>query len=427
MRARAGILVTGTEVLTGRVADANGPWLAEELRRSGVEVGQVAVVGDRPDDLLAALRHLAATNDLVVTTGGLGPTADDLTAAVVARFQGREMAEDPALRERIGAIVERLYAQRGWDSPAAEVDAGTAKQALVPRGARVLEPAGTAPGLVVPAGEAGGPPVVVLPGPPGELRRMWPAALAAPEVRDALADAVPLLEETVRIWGPPEAELAGLLRDHETRHDAAGLEVSTCLRDGELEVVTRHSPEAAEDYRRLERALVERFGGQVFATDGRTVDRVVADLLVERGATVATAESCTAGLVAGRLADLPGSSRYLLGGFVTYANEAKTAEVAVPEELLARHGAVSEEVALAMADGARARLGTTYGLSTTGVAGPDGGTADKPVGLVHIAVTTADRRWHRALRLSGDRAAIRGRSVTCLLHLLREAVAGTAD
>ncbi|TIC87642.1 competence/damage-inducible protein A [Nocardioides sp. GY 10113] len=423
MRARAGIVVTGTEVLTGRVADANGSWLAEELRRLGVDVGQVVVVGDRAADLLAALRFLAASHDLVITTGGLGPTADDLTAAVVADFQARPLAPDVALQTRIQRIVERLYADRGWDSPAAEVRAGTAKQALVPRGARVLEPTGTAPGLVVPAPDGhDGPPVLVLPGPPRELRAMWPAALAAPEVAAALAGAVTLHEETIRIWGPPEAELAGLLRDHEARHGLDDLEVSTCLRDGELEVVTRFAPEAAAAYRSLTAALVDRFGARVFSTDGRTVDRVLADLLVARGATVATAESCTAGLVAGRLADLPGSSRYLLGGFVTYANEAKTAEVGVPEQLLRQVGAVSEEVAVAMAAGARERLGTTYGLSTTGVAGPDGGTPEKPVGLVHVAVVSQDGVRHRALRLGGGRDAIRARSVTSLLHLLREVV-----
>ncbi|TYL55985.1 competence/damage-inducible protein A [Nocardioides sp. BGMRC 2183] len=424
-RARAGIVVTGTEVLTGRVTDANGPWLVEELRARGVEVGQVIVVGDRPADMASALRYLAPHHELLITTGGLGPTADDLTAAVVAEVQQRPMRVDAALESRIQAIVDRLYAVRGWDTHRDDVRAGVRKQALVPDGAHVLEPTGTAPGLVVPAPDSTpGPPVLVLPGPPRELQAMWPAAVAAPLVEAALAGAVPLLQSTVRVWGPPEAELAAVLRTHDAEHDVSGLEITTCLREGELEVVTRYSPAAQDAYTELEATLNSAFGDRVFSTDGRTVDRLVADLLVDAHATVATAESCTAGLVAARLADLPGSSRYLIGGYVTYANEAKSAAVGVPADLIAEVGAVSKEVAVAMAEGARHRAGTTYGLSVTGVAGPDGGSADKPVGLVHIAAAGPDRTRQRELRLGGGRDVIRARSVTCVLHLLREALTG---
>lgn len=420
---RAGIVVTGTEVLTGRVTDANGPWLAEELRRRGVDVGRTVVVGDRRDDLASALRYLAGDHDLVITTGGLGPTADDLTAAVVAEVQRRPLALDEALRSRISDIVRRIYLDRGWDTPGADIEAGTRTQALVPQGARVLEPTGTAPGLVVPGPDGSStPPVVVLPGPPGELQRMWPAALADPLVAAVLGDGVELHQRTVRIWGPPEAELAAVLREHESRHDVAGLEVTTCLRGGELEIVTRFAPAAADAYADLESSLLGHFADQVFSTDGRDVDRIVADALVATGASVATAESCTAGLVAGRLGDLAGSSAYLVGGFVTYADEAKTAEVGVPAELIAEVGAVSAEVAVAMAEGARRRLGTTYGLATTGVAGPGGGSAAKPVGLVHIAVAGPGGTRGRELRLGGGRSAVRARSVTAVLHLLREVI-----
>lgn len=428
---RAAIVVTGTEVLTGRVPDANGPWLAEELRRHGVDVGRTVVVGDRPDDLVAALRHLAADHDLVITTGGLGPTADDLTAAVVAEVQERPMELDEALEGRIAAIVTERYAARGWDTPGADIAAGTRKQALVPRGAHVLEPTGTAPGLVVPPPESAhgpdGPPVLVLPGPPGELQRMWPSALEDPLVAAVVGGGRVLHQRTVRIWGPPEAELAALLREHDAGHDTTALEVTTCLRDGELEVVTRFAPAGSEAYAALELALLDHFGDRVYSIDGRDVDRVVADALRFGGATVATAESCTAGLLAGRLADLAGSSDYLVGGFVTYADAAKTAEVGVPADLIARLGAVSAEVAVAMAEGARARLGTTYALSTTGVAGPGGGSAAKPVGLVHVAVAGPERTWHRELRLGGTRAAIRLRSVTAALHLLREVLTDAVE
>lgn len=420
MSVRAGVVVTGTEVLTGRVADANGPWLAEALRAEGVDVGQVVVVGDRPEDMAAALAHLAAGCDLVITTGGLGPTADDLTAEVVGSFQGRPLEPDPALRERVAAIVERLARDRGWDP--AHHAAGIDKQSLVPRGARVLEPTGTAPGLVVPpAGD--GPPVVVLPGPPAELRAMWPDALAAPEVAAVLARGEELRQQTVRIAGPPEAELAAVLRDHEARADTTGLEVTTCLRDGELEVVTRHAPSAAERYDALVAALRSAFGAQVYSTDGRTVDDVVADALVAAGATVATAESCTGGLVAARLTERAGSSAYVLGGVVSYANSAKRDVLGVDEEVLASVGAVSREVAVAMAHGARERLGATYGVSTTGVAGPGGGTADKPVGLVHVCLAWEGGERHERLLLGGSRSHVRARTVSRVLHLLRERLA----
>ncbi|WP_380168419.1 competence/damage-inducible protein A [Jannaschia sp. R86511] len=423
MGARAAVLVTGTEVLTGRVADANGPWLAERLRELGADIGAVTVVGDRPEDLASALRHLRAGHDLVVTTGGLGPTADDLTVQVVADVLDRPTVVDEALQGRIAAVVARLSTARGWSATSPGMVAGTRKQALVPAGARVLEPVGTAPGLVLP-GDAGGPPVLVLPGPPSELQAMWRAALTDPVVAAALrlGEPVSLRQETVRATGLPEAELADLLRGHESDHgplEGAGLEVTTCLRDGDLEVVTRFRPEADAAYARLVGSLQEHFGTAVYSTDGSTLDEVVAAGLRARGWTVATAESCTAGLLAGRLADLPGSSDYLVGGVVAYRDQVKTAELGVPADLLSAHGAVSEQVAVAMARGARARFGTTLAVSVTGVAGPGGARPGKPVGLVHVALAGPDGTEHRELRLGGGRAQVRARTVTSCLHLLR--------
>lgn len=423
MVVRAGVVVTGTEVLTGRVPDANGPWLAERLRLLGVDVGRVVVVGDRREDLADAVRFLAADHQLVITTGGLGPTADDLTAEVVAEVQGRPAHLDEALEGQIAEIVAGLHTRRGWGPPGRAAAAGVRKQAMVPDGARVLAPVGTAPGLVVPPASGQGPPVVVLPGPPGELRPMWDDAVGDPLVRAALAGAAELRQATIRLWGPPEAELAEMLREHEDGPDAAGfsdLEVTTCLRDGELEVVTRYALDAQPAYEALLAAVHARFGTAVFSDDGRSIDEVVADLLLAREATVATAESCTAGLLAGRLADRPGSSAYLLGGFVTYADDVKTSQLGVDPDLVARVGAVSQEVAVAMARGARERLGTTIGISVTGVAGPGGGTADKPVGLVHVCVSTAGGDEPRELRLGGSRTHVRARTVASCLHLLRE-------
>jgi competence/damage-inducible protein CinA-like protein len=419
---RAGIVVTGTEVLTGRVADRNGPWLAEKLRELGVDVGHVVVVGDRPDDLWSALDFLAGTGvALVITSGGLGPTADDLTAQVVGDWQGRPSVVDPDLEQRIGAVVDRLMARRGWRADPEATAAGVRKQALVPAGATVLEPVGTAPGLVVPPEGRNGPTVLVLPGPPGELQGMWDAAVAAGPVQQALAGRVELRQETLRLWGTLESQLAATLRAHDA--ELGGLEITTCLRDGELEIVTRYAADAQPAYDRLTAAVQADFGDTLFSR-GPTLDELVAAGFADRGLTVATAESCTGGLLAARLTERPGSSAWVLGGVTAYANTAKEQLLDVPPELLAEHGAVSPEVAAALADGARARFGADVGVGITGVAGPGGGTADKPVGTVHLCAVGPDGRQARSLRLPGSRSAVRARSVIMAMHLLRVLLLG---
>jgi competence/damage-inducible protein CinA-like protein len=420
---RAGIVVTGTEVLTGRVSDRNGPWLAEQLRLLGVDVGHVVVVGDRPEDLRGALDFLAGTGvPLVITSGGLGPTADDLTAQVVGDFQGRPSWVDPALEQRIAVVVERLMARRGWRADPVATAAGVRKQARVPDGATVLEPVGTAPGLVVPPAEGrSGPTVLVLPGPPAELQGMWGSAVAAEATRAALAGASELRQETVRLWGTLEAELAGTLREHED--ELTGLEITTCLREGELEIVTRFAPSAQPAYDRLEAVLADVYADTLFSS-GPTLDDLVAGAFADRGLTVATAESCTGGLLAARLTERPGSSAWVLGGVTAYANSAKEQLVGVPPAVLEEHGAVSPEVAGALADGARVRFGADVGVGITGIAGPGGGLPDKPVGTVHICVAGPDGRQLRALRLPGSRTAVRERSVTMAMHLLRQLLLG---
>jgi nicotinamide-nucleotide amidase len=411
--------VTGTEVLTGRVSDRNGPWLAEQLRVDGVDVGYVLVVGDRPDDLRTALRFAGESADLVVTSGGLGPTADDLTAEIVADVQGRPLRLDVALERRIAVIVERLSAGRGWRLDPDATAAATRKEALVPQGATVLEPIGTAPGLVVPTADGRvGPPVVVLPGPPSELQAMWPAALADPAVQRALAQRAELRQRTLRLWGTPESELAATMRDAAAR--LTGLEITTCLRAGELEIVTRYGVADEPAYRDFAALVAATYPDTLFSPDGRTIDDIVADELVRRGLTIAIAESCTAGLLAGRLTERSGSSAYVLGGFVAYANSAKQQQLGVPAGLIESVGAVSAEVAEAMAVGARRRLGADIGVGVTGVAGPGGGSAAKPVGLVHLCVDGAGSTLARRVTLPGSRAEIRGRTVVVALHLIRE-------
>jgi nicotinamide-nucleotide amidase len=420
---RAGVVVTGTEVLTGRVSDRNGPWLAEALRALGVDVGSVVVVGDRPDDLRAALAFLADSGvDLVITSGGLGPTADDLTAAVVGDFQGRPSAVDPALEERIAAAVARLSARRGWPMDPAATAAGVAKQAQVPVGATVLEPVGTAPGLVVPVAEGrSGPPVLVLPGPPSELQGMWPQAVAAEPVRAALAAATELRQRTLRLWGTLESELAATLRRVDDQ--LTGLEVTTCLRDGELEIVTRYAPEAEPAYARLEEAVRADFGATLFS-DGPDVDALVAVALADRGWTVAVGESCTGGLLTARLTAAAGSSAWVLGGVAAYADSAKREFLDVPLATLAAVGAVSPGVAMALAEGARSRFGADVGLGVTGIAGPGGGTADKPVGTVHLTVAGPEGSLSRSAVLPGSREAVRQRTTTLAVHLLRRYLLG---
>jgi len=418
MGVRAGILVTGTEVLTGRVADRNGPWVAERLLELGVELAHITICGDRAADIGAQLRFLRDEDvDLIVTTGGLGPTADDMTVAIVAEFCGRDLLLDNAMEARIAAIVEKWMA-RFPDMDVEAVRAANRKQAMVPEGAFVLDPIGTAPGVVVP----GRPTVVVLPGPPKELQAMWPAAVATDAVAQAIAARTDYRQDTVRMFGVAESGLAETLRAAEAQ--VAGfdaLEITTCLRRGEVEMVTRYEPEGAHAYRALMDLVRDRHGAAVFSEDGSTVDEQVARLLTDR--RIATAESCTAGMLAARLTDRAGSSAYVAGGVVAYANEAKVGMLGVGPALIAEHGAVSSEVAEAMATGALTRFDADTAVAITGVAGPGGGTADKPVGTVWFCVALTDGAWvTRCVSVPGERSDVRERSTTVAMHLLRRAL-----
>jgi nicotinamide-nucleotide amidase len=430
---RAGIVVTGTEVLTGRVQDANGPWLADQLLELGVELAHITICGDRPEDIAAQLQFLASDGvDLIVTSGGLGPTADDMTVAMVAQFCGRELVLDPELEQTIANILKKLMGRReGVDFDA--VMAANRKQAMVPAGAQILNPVGTAPGVVVPGsagrseatGGLGTPTVVVLPGPPRELQPMWPRAVQTAAVQEAIAGRTVYRQDTVRMFGLPESGLAETLREAEQSVPGFDrLEITTCLRRGELEIVTRYEPDAAPVYEQLVGVLRAHHGRELFSTDGALVDDQVAELLA--GHTIATAESCTAGMVAARLTDRPGSSAYVAGGVVSYSNQAKTDLLGVAAELLATHGAVSEPVAEAMATGALQRFGADTAVAISGIAGPGGGTAEKPVGTVCFSVKLADGYTDtRTLLLPGNRSDVRERSTTVVMHMLRRALTAT--
>lgn len=443
---RAGILITGTEVLGGLIPDRNGPWLAERLRELGADLVQVTIVGDRPDEMLAALRSMVGRGlRLVVTSGGLGPTADDLTAAVVGELQGRDMVLDEALEARIAEIL-RPMAARWPDLDPRAVRESNRKQAVIPAGATVLGPVGTAPGLVVPPREGReGPAVVVLPGPPRELQAMWPQALASEPVLAVLAWAREYRRGILRLYGLPESEIAETLRAAERAGvPLERLEVTTCLRRGEIEIVTSYEPDAAAANEAFAAFVAKRHPGTLFSTDGSTVDEQVAALL--RGSqryaeeqspagppappsrTIATAESCTGGLLGGRLTELPGSSDYMLGGLVVYSNAAKISLAGVSSELIDRRGAVSEEVARGLADGARRALGADVGVGVTGIAGPGGGTPEKPVGLVWLSVSEGSgASITRSVRLPGSRADVRERATTVAMHLIRQLLMGDLD
>ncbi|WP_433293270.1 competence/damage-inducible protein A [Pseudonocardia sp. CA-142604] len=420
-RPRAAVIVTGSELLTGSITDRNGPWLARELGELGFEVAHVLLVGDRPDDLDAALRFAVNSGCvLVVTSGGLGPTADDLTAQIVASFAGVELVLDEDLREHIAGILRGWATRTGFGGPA--LDEANRKQAMVPRGATALLPVGTAPGLVVP--RPGGPLVVVLPGPPRELQGMWPAALEAPPFRELLAGVPAATSLSLRFFGLPESEIASTLREFDSEMDLSGVEVTTCLRRSELEVDLRPKPGAAVLAAELHGALAARHARHLVSDDGSTTDELLARALLERGWTVATGESCTGGMLASRLVDRPGSSAYVAGGVVAYSNTAKTQLLGVPAEMIEEHGAVSPEVARALADGARERFGADVGVGITGVAGPDGGTEAKPVGYVCFCVTTGDGLvLARDPRLPGGRSDVRERSTDLGMHLLLQAAA----
>jgi nicotinamide-nucleotide amidase len=417
---RAGILVTGTEVLTGRISDSNGPWVSERLAEQGVEVAHILVVADRPDDLEAGLRFMAGEGmNLIVTTGGLGPTADDLTAEVVGRFAGREMVLDQGMEAKIAEILRGFAKRFNFDEEA--VLEANRKQAMIPAGATPLDPVGTAPGLVVPAGERV---VIVLPGPPRELQPMWPVALETESVRAILGRATPLRGYTLRMFGVPESEIAKSLREIEAGGVELGaVEITTCLRRGEIEIDVRYRDEAQIVAKAVQEGLADRHRRHLFSLDGETIDSQVAKLL--RGRRVGLAESCSGGLMAARITDTPGASEYLAGSVVAYSNQAKAELLGVDRGLIEAKGAVSPEVAEAMAIGALERFSADVAVSITGIAGPDGGSEEKPVGLVCFNARLADgTSIAREPVIPGGRADIRERSALVGMHLLRILLSG---
>src|SRR5919107_467204 len=369
----AEIVTIGTEMLLGDLVDTNTAWISQRLAELGVAIYRHTTVGDNPERMVEALRQASSRSTLVITTGGLGPTSDDLTNACLSTLTGREMVEYPEAREHVNEMFKR-FGRKPTEN--------NYKQALFPEGTELIpSPVGTAMGALV---EWEGTLFATLPGVPVEMKTMFGETLE-PLIRSRSDGAI--ISKTLHFAGIGESALAEKVQDF---LDATDPTVAPLAGQGRvrLRITTRANTEeeAQEKIRPVEREVIARLDDYFFGEDDETLEGAVARLLEKRDATLALAESCTGGLLAKRLTDMPGSSAYFTEGLVTYSNEAKTRLLGVPEEMLAEHGAVSGPAAQAMAEGARRASGADYGLSVTGVAGPGGGTEEKPVGLVYVGV-----------------------------------------
>ena len=417
---RAAIVASGSELVRGDRNDRNGPFLAASLMALGVTPVRITVVGDDPADLEAALAEGLAY-DLLCISGGLGPTHDDRTVELLAKAAGAELRVDEQLASQIEETSRRVAARIG--RPYADFEEGVRKQATLPDGAIVVGLAGTAPALVL-AHESSV--AIVLPGPPRELQALWPGALDTAPVRRVLARARAPRRRFLRFYGASESHVARALA--EAGGDGGGVEATICAREFEIHVDLLVEPGAEARADELEGRLTsEPLDRYLFSRDETPTPELVLELLRRRGLSLATAESCTGGQVAKRLTDVPGSSDVFVGSVVAYSNDVKEHLLDVPTEVLEAHGAVSPEAARAMAHGARRRLGADVAVAVTGVAGPGGGTAEKPVGLVCLHVVAPDGEHGSQFELPGDRETIRGRATAAALHQVRRIVTEPAQ
>lgn len=409
---KACIVAVGSEMLTPFRVDTNSLFVTEQLNVIGYDIRLKAIVGDDVDEIAGVLRSALTWADVIVTTGGLGPTEDDVTHSAVARMLNVPLVEHLPTIERI----RERFAARGLTMP--EINR---RQGMVPRGATLLDnPNGTAPGLWIEHGKTA---IVVLPGPPREMKPMFEEV-----VRERLAPRTPgggLFRRVLKITGRPESDVDTVAQPIYGEWTAQPVPVSTTILAvmGQIELhLTARAERRADADRVLDHAvdrLRAALGDSVYSVDGSPLEKVVGDLLRSAGLTVAAAESCTGGLLLSRLTDVPGSSEYVHGGAVCYSNRAKIEWLDVPESLIAEHGAVSESVARAMAEGIRRRAGTPVGIGVTGIAGPGGGTAEKPVGTVAIAVVVGDVERVRTWHFFGGRDLVKFQASQAALNLLR--------
>lgn len=410
-RPEATIVVTGSELVRGDLADENGPFLARELARLGLVCRRITVVGDEPDLLEAAIKQ-GLEADLCVISGGLGPTHDDRTIELLAKVTGRTLIVDPHLERAIDSVGRRYARNVGSNYHAFQV--GVSKQASIPEGAYVLGLAGTAPGIALAHERCV---AVALPGPPPELRGLWSRALENELVKALLERVPPFGRRTLRYYGLSESTLAAAFLD--AGGDGRGVTTTICARDRELvaELFVEPGAEARAD--ELESALAAAGPDTLFARDERPIEQIVLELARAQQLTLGTAESCTGGLVAGRLTEVPGASDVFRGSVVAYANESKEALLGVSARTLVDYGAVSAECALELAQGARKALSVDVAVGITGIAGPGGGTAEKPVGLVFFCAAGPEGQIEQELRFSGERNQVRRYATVAALHLLR--------
>ncbi|MGH9713212.1 MAG: competence/damage-inducible protein A [Candidatus Acidiferrales bacterium] len=405
---KAEIIAVGSELLTPYRLDTNSLFLTDELNQLGIRVVHKAVVGDSPDEMRSSFRHALDRAELIVASGGLGPTDDDRTRETVAELLGRKLRRD----EEILRGIQERFRRFGRAMPDINI-----RQAMVPEGATILpNPRGTAPGLWL---EADGHIIVLLPGVPNELRAMFES-----EARPRLAKLghdERLFTRDLRVTGLPESDveqrispLYALYPDTETTILAAPTGIQLHPR-----IWSRDAAKAAQLLDEIVERMRLALGEHLYSTRGESLEEVVAGALLEDRATIAVAESCTGGMLAERFTNVPGSSGYFLGGVVCYSNELKTSLVGVPPEMIESKGAVSPEVAMALADGIRKRTGATLGVGVTGIAGPGGGSPEKPVGLVHLAIADERGLRERAVRFPGDRDRIRIQATQTALDLVR--------
>jgi nicotinamide-nucleotide amidase len=404
----AEIIAIGSEMLTPFRLDTNSLWLTERLNSMGIEVKLKTVVGDDEARLEETIGDAMKRSEIVISTGGLGPTEDDITRKIFARVLKRQLIQEDAILEKIKA----RFARRNMPMP--EINA---RQALVIHGARVLENNnGTAPGMLINEGDCT---VVMLPGPPREMKPIFDASVA-PVLKQRVGELL-IMRQTLSIFGLTESAVDELASPIYTQYQNPSTTI--LFKDGQIELhltaQARNETEILKLLDDLGGRLDEALGEYVFSRNNETIEEVVGQLLKLRGYTLATAESCTGGLVAGRITETPGSSEYFLEGVVSYSNEAKVDLLGVPKELIEAHGAVSEEVAVAMAEGIRKRAGSTFGIGVTGIAGPGGGSEEKPVGLVYIALADNSQTTTRKFIFPGDRQFIRTLSVNAALDMLR--------
>jgi len=411
---RAAIVASGSELVRGDRADRNGPYLAADLLRRGIDPAGIAIVGDDAVDLEDALRAGLA-HDLLVVSGGLGPTHDDRTIELLAHAAGVGLHVEEELEAAIEELSRSVAAR--LDRPYADFVPGVRKQATLPDGAEWVGLVGTAPAVVLPLGDRI---AVALPGPPRELQALWPRVCETEPMQRLLARAVAPSRRVLRLFGVSESSVAKALAD--AGGDGDGVDVTICAREFELHIDLFVQPGADARADELERAFEDAAGRYVFSRDERSTAELVVDLLRDLGLTLGTAESCTGGLAAARITDVPGSSDVFLGSIVSYSDSVKRERLGVPADVLATHGAVSAETAAAMAAGAREALGVDVAVSITGIAGPGGGSEEKPVGLVFLHAVGPGGELSRRLDFPGDRETIRLRAAVAALHLVRRLV-----